>query len=210
MTEDITPELLLSAYARGMFPMANSRDDPDLVWLSPNERGIFPLDGFHISRSLARRLHRGDLIYRTDGDFSAVVAACAARRETWISHRIAGLYRQLHDLGHAHSFEVWADGKMTGGVYGVALGAAFFGESMFSAARDGSKCALAGLVSHLKNRGFRLFDTQFLTPHLHSLGAVEIPRAEYLDRLEAALVLPASFGPPDHWAASAVIGKGRA
>ncbi len=173
--------------------MAESRDDPDIHWVDPRLRGIFPLDGFHISRSLARRIRRGDYQAKVDTDFAGVVSACAAREETWINDEIFRLYLDLHRMGHAHSQEIWHGGRLIGGVYGVVLGRAFFGESMFSAATDGSKLALAHLVARLQAGGFQLFDTQFLTPHLASLGAIEIPRAEYHRRLAEALTGKARF-----------------
>lgn len=195
----LTPELLLTAYARGVFPMSESREDTDVFWVDPRLRGIVPLDGFHISRSLARRIRRQDFTVTVDRDFDAVVAACADRPDTWINAPIAQSYRVLFDLGHAHSLEVRdTGGALVGGVYGVSLGAAFFGESMFSRARDMSKVALAYLVHRLSAGGFTLFDTQFLTPHLASLGAIEIPRADYRARLFEAIEKTADFaGPPE-------------
>ncbi|PIE13117.1 MAG: leucyl/phenylalanyl-tRNA--protein transferase [Rhodobacterales bacterium] len=189
----ITPELLLHGYASGVFPMAEHRDDPELFWVDPRRRGVFPLDGFHISRSLARRMRRGGYHAEIDGDFAATVTACANRADTWISEQIFDLYLALHESGHAHSFEIHDDTGLIGGVYGVVLGRAFFGESMFSRTTDGSKLALAHLVDHLNRAGFTLFDTQFLTPHLASLGAVEITRAAYHLRLEQALEGTADF-----------------
>lgn len=191
----LDPDLLLQAYAMGIFPMAQGRDDPQVHWIDPRRRGIFPLDGFHISRSLARLIRRWNCATRTDTAFEAVVDACAAREETWINGPIRSAYLELHRRGHAHSLEVWSEGELAGGVYGVTLGAAFFGESMFSARSGGSKVALAFLVHRLRAGGFRLFDTQFLTPHLASLGAVEISRAEYHRRLAEAIALPARFEP---------------
>lgn len=190
---NITARHLLQAYAAGIFPMAESRDDPGVFWVDPQHRGVLPLNGFHISRSLARRMRRGGYSVTLNTTFAGVVDACAAREETWINEEIRELYLELHQIGHAHSFEVWEDGQLAGGVYGVTLGAAFFGESMFSARTDGSKLALAHLVSHLKKCGFVLFDTQFLTPHLASLGAVEIPRSEYRSRLAEALACEADI-----------------
>lgn len=190
---DLTPELLLHAYASGIFPMSEHRDDPDIFWVEPKRRGIIPLDGFHISRSLARALRRDDYQVTINHDFAGVLDGCADRPETWINDVIADLYLQLYDRGHAHSLEVWHDGDLVGGVYGVTLGAAYFGESMFSRRTDASKVALAWLVAHLNRTGFRLFDTQFLTPHLASLGAVEISRGEYRARLADALDHSASF-----------------
>ncbi|WP_370272758.1 leucyl/phenylalanyl-tRNA--protein transferase [Pseudooceanicola nitratireducens] len=191
---ELTPDLLLHAYTSGIFPMSEHRDDPEIFWVEPRRRGVFPLDGFHISRSLARALRRDDYRIAINRDFAGTLDGCAAREETWISGRIADLYMQLHDSGFAHSFEVWSpDNRLIGGVYGVALGGAFFGESMFSRRRDASKIALAWLVAHLNRSDFRLFDTQFLTPHLATLGAQEISRAAYRAQLAEALAQPASF-----------------
>lgn len=189
----LSPQLILGAYASGIFPMAESRDDPEIFWVDPRRRGILPLDGFHVSRSLARRIRRGSYEVTLNADFDGVVAACADRSETWISEEIAGIYSALHELGHAHSLEIWQEGNLAGGVYGVALGAAFFGESMFSRRTDGSKLALAHLTHHLWACGFTLFDTQFLTPHLATLGAVEISRARYRALLHDALEKTASI-----------------
>lgn len=182
--------------------MAEGRDDPEIHWIDPRRRGIFPLDQFHISRSLARRIRRGGYEAVVNGDFRETVRACAAREETWINEEIFDLYGQLHDMGFAHSQEIRVEGELVGGVYGVVLGGAFFGESMFSRATDASKLALAHLIARLRAGGFTLFDTQFLTPHLASLGAIEIPRAEYRKRLAAALDIEADFfrnqgEPPD-------------
>ena len=195
MDEELTPDILLRAYAMGIFPMSDGRDDAEIHWIDPRRRGVLPLDGFHLSRSLARRIRSGAFHVTVDRAFEAVVAACADRDETWISHRIQRLYVQLHVLGYAHSVEVWEDERLVGGVYGVTLGAAFFGESMFSLATDASKVALAYAVHRLRTGGFRLFDTQFLTPHLASLGGVEITRAEYHRRLAGALGGEAVFVP---------------
>lgn len=195
---DITPELLLQAYAAGVFPMAEARDSPEIRWIDPRRRGVFPLDGFHISRSLSRAIRQGRFTVTADRAFAAVVEGCAARSETWINDEIFGLYNALHAMGHAHSVEIWQGDDLVGGVYGVTLGAAFFGESMFSRARDASKVALAHLVHRLRAGGFTLFDTQFLTPHLASLGAVEIPRAEYHRRLGVALQGQGRFDPPGY------------
>jgi leucyl/phenylalanyl-tRNA--protein transferase len=193
--EELTPEILLRAYAMGIFPMSDGRDDPTIHWIDPRLRGILPLGGFHLSRSLAKRIRSGRFRVSVDRDFPAVVAACAAREETWISRRIQALYHDLHQLGFAHSIEVWEGDDLVGGVYGVTLGAAFFGESMFSRATDASKVALAYTVHRLQAGGFRLFDTQFLTPHLASLGAVEITRVDYHQRLAEALRQQADFTP---------------
>ncbi len=192
----LTPEQMLAGYARGIFPMAESRDRDDLHWVDPRLRGIMPLDGFHMSRSLARAIRRGDYAIRTDSAFPEVVQFCAARDETWINAPLLALYDALHARGHARSLEVWQDGALTGGVFGVTLGAAFFGESMFSRRTDASKIALAYLVDRLRQGGFTLFDTQFLTPHLASLGGIEIPRAVYRARLAEALERDADFTAP--------------
>ncbi|MFE3837923.1 leucyl/phenylalanyl-tRNA--protein transferase [Rhodobacteraceae bacterium PA1-206B] len=197
MTE-ITPEILLSAYASGLFPMAESRDDPEIHWVDPRQRGVFLPDRFHISRSLARRIRRNPWRVTTDQAFRQVVEACADRPETWINARILALYEALFHLGHGHSLEVWEGEELVGGVYGVALGAVFFGESMFSRRTDASKLALAFLMHRLRAGGFVLFDTQFLTPHLASLGAFEMPRARYRAALAAGLRQDARFDPPGY------------
>jgi len=194
----ITPELLLRAYAMGIFPMASSRNSADIHWLDPERRGILPLDGFHISRSLSRRIARADVSVEVNRDFEAVLQGCADREETWINPQIHALYMALHRAGFAHSLEVRKDNDLIGGVYGVALGAAFFGESMFSRQRDASKLALAWLVHRLRAGGFTLFDTQFLTPHLASLGGIEISRASYRKILAEALEQHATFRPGDY------------
>lgn len=194
----LNPEMLLRAYAIGVFPMAESRDDAGIRWVDPRQRGILPLDGFHISRSLRRTILRCGWTVTTDRDFAGVVDACADRPETWISTRIRTLYLQLHALGRAHSLEVRDGRDLIGGVYGVSLGGAFFGESMFSRRTDASKLALAWLVHRLRAGGYALFDVQFLTPHLASLGAVEIPRLRYRHALDAALPLAARFDPPGY------------
>jgi leucyl/phenylalanyl-tRNA---protein transferase len=192
----LTPDMLLAAYAAGVFPMAESRDDPAIFWVDPKRRGILPLDGFHISRSLARTMRRGGFRISFDTAFDAVVAGCADRPETWINDTIHALYTALHNRGAAHSVEVWDGDALVGGVYGVSLGAAFFGESMFSRRTDASKIALAWLVDRLRMGGFALFDTQFLTDHLQTLGAVEIPRQSYRAMLAKALDQSADFNVP--------------
>ena len=189
----LTADMLLRAYALGVFPMAESREDPEVFWVDPRWRGIFPLDDFHISRSLARHIRRGGFEVSVNRDFDGTLRGCADRPETWINDTIFRLYTALHARGFAHSLEVWEDGELVGGVYGVTLGAAFFGESMFSRRTNASKIALAYLVDRLRLGGFQLFDTQFITAHLRSLGAVEIPRAEYRRRLAEALARPADF-----------------
>lgn len=183
----VTADLLLHAYRSGVFPMAEHRNDPELFWVDPRLRGVLPLDGFHISRSLAKRLRRDEYSVTLNKAFGAVLEGCADRQETWISGEIYRLYTELHDLGHAHSLEVWMGAELVGGVYGVCVGRAFCGESMFSTRTDASKIALAWLVDLLKRCGFTLFDTQFLTPHLASLGGQEIGRATYHARLSIAL-----------------------
>lgn len=189
----LTPALLLHAYQAGIFPMAEARDTDEIFWVDPQQRGVIPLDGFHISRSLARTIRRSDWRVSRNEAFDAVVAACADRDETWISDGLARLYHGLFDMGQAHSIEVWEGRDLVGGVYGVTTGAAFFGESMFSKRTDASKLALAYLVTHLMRRGFQLFDTQFLTEHLASLGAIEIKRSDYHKRLGQALQSEARF-----------------
>jgi leucyl/phenylalanyl-tRNA---protein transferase len=198
----LTTGAILRAYAMGIFPMAESREDVQIHWVDPRRRGVLPLDGFHISRSLARSLRSCRFQITADRAFAAVVEGCATRGETWISHRIQGLYQALHDAGHAHSIEVWHEGALVGGVYGVTQGAAFFGESMFSRVTDASKIALAHTVDRLRAGGFQLFDTQFLTPHLASLGAVEVPRAAYHRQLAKALAATAGFHPSGYSVAS--------
>jgi len=193
---ELTPEILLHGYAMGIFPMAEHRDDPEIFWVDPRRRGVMPLDGFHISRSLARAMRRTSFTTSINHDFSDVVAACADRTDTWINDEIADLYGALHCGGHAHSLEIWEGDALVGGVYGVTLGRAFFGESMFSRRTNASKMALAALVDRLNRAGFRLFDTQFLTDHLSSLGAVEISRAAYHAQLEQAKIGQADFTAP--------------
>ena len=187
MTGGISPELLLAAYASGVFPMAESADDPQIRWVDPSRRGIIPVNGFHISRSLKKAILRGDYKVTLDKDFQGVLSACANREDTWINREIFSLYIELFNMGFAHSQEIWDGGDLVGGVYGVALGRAFFGESMFSRRTNGSKIALAYLLDRLRRTGFVLFDTQFLTDHLASLGAIEISRRQYHERLELAL-----------------------
>ena len=194
---EITPQVLLKAYACGIFPMAESAHDNALYWIDPDKRGVIPLDRFRIPRRLRRTL-RADLYeIRVDTAFAAVIDGCAApakgRRSTWINDRIRRLYGELFELGHCHSVEAWADGKLVGGLYGVRLGRAFFGESMFSRARDASKVALVHLVARLVSGGFTLLDTQFVTDHLRSLGAEEVPRDAYHRALERALVGQGEF-----------------
>ena len=196
MRSGLTPERLLQAYAVGVFPMAESRHDDTLHWVEPLRRGILPLDGFRMSRSLRRRILRAPWTIRIDTAFAAVVAGCADRPETWINRPIFDLCCGLHARGHAHSVEVWEDAQLVGGVYGIALGGAFFAESMFSRRTDASKVALAYLVDRLLQGGFGLCDTQFLTPHLASLGGIEIGREAYRARLAKALGGRADFAAP--------------
>ncbi len=183
----LSPDLLLGAYAAGVFPMADGRDNPEIYWVDPRERGVLPLDAFHMSRSLARRLRKGDVRVTLNTAFEQVLDGCADRDDTWINGTIRDLVLELAERGHAHAFGVWSEDRLIGGMYGLTLGAAFFGESMFSRATDGSKIALAWAVDHLRRTGFTLFDTQFITPHLTSLGAVEIPRAQYHAQLRLAV-----------------------
>ena len=187
----LTPEILLRAYAEGLFPMAERRGDPTLYWVSPEKRGIIPLDSFHVPHRLARTVRSGAFHRHRRPGFYEVMRACAApapgREETWINSEILRLYTALHAGGHAHSIECWQAGELVGGLYGVRLGAAFFGESMFSRARDASKVALVHLVEGLKRGGFVLLDTQFITAHLARFGAIEIPREQYLLKLADAL-----------------------
>jgi leucyl/phenylalanyl-tRNA---protein transferase len=193
---DLTADLVLYAYAQGIFPMAESRDDPAVFWVNPERRGVFPLDRFRISRRLGRTIRSGRFGVTLDRDFAGVMAGCADREETWIGPAILSVYQDLHRLGRAHSVEVWQNNRLVGGTYGVALGAAWFGESMFSRVPDASKVALAYLVAGLRQCGFRLFDTQFLTPHLASLGAVEIPREDFQRQLRAAITRRATLSGP--------------
>ncbi len=187
----LTPEVLLGAYAEGIFPMAERRDDPSLFWVSPERRGILPLDRFHVSRRLARTVRSDHFTVTSDIAFEDVMRACAepaeGREQTWINDEILRLYTGLYEIGHAHSIECWREGALVGGLYGVKLGAAFFGESMFSRERDASKVALVHLVARLITQEFELLDAQFLTSHLRTFGAVEIARNNYLDALGQAL-----------------------
>jgi leucyl/phenylalanyl-tRNA--protein transferase len=183
----IDPDLLLRAYSIGVFPMSDSRDADEVFWVEPRRRAILPLDGFRLSHSLKKTIRSGVFDMTCDRAFSEVVRHCADREETWINAEIEESYALLHRRGHAHSVECWQEGELVGGLYGVNLGAAFFGESMFSLRRDASKVALAWLVARLKVGGYRLLDCQFITPHLASLGAVEIDQEAYLSLLAAAL-----------------------
>jgi leucyl/phenylalanyl-tRNA--protein transferase len=196
-SSEITPEVLLRAYACGIFPMAESADDPSLFWVEPEMRGVIPLDGFRVSSRLARTVRSDSLLVTVDTAFKAVIAGCAApqpgRDDTWINKRIRDLYIGLHELGHAHSVEVWHHDDLVGGLYGVSLGGAFFGESMFHLVRDASKVALVHLVARLMAGGFQLLDTQYVTEHLRSFGAVEISRRRYTALLDRAIRGEADF-----------------
>jgi leucyl/phenylalanyl-tRNA---protein transferase len=194
---EITPQVLLKAYSCGIFPMAESADDPALYWIEPQQRGILPLDAIHIPRRLARTVRTADVEVRFDNDFDLVISGCAdprpGRNSTWINDRIHRLYRSLYEMGHCHTVEVWAGNVIVGGLYGVSLGGAFFGESMFSTARDASKIALVHLCARLVHGGFRLLDTQFVTDHLRQFGTIEIDRREFHRRLDEALPVKADF-----------------
>jgi leucyl/phenylalanyl-tRNA--protein transferase len=196
-SSEITPEMLLRAYACGIFPMAESVDDPTLFWVEPEQRGVIPLDGFRISSRLARTVRSDAFAVKVDTDFKAVIDGCAApqpgRDNTWINKRIRDLYTGLRDIGHCHSVEAWQDGELVGGLYGVNLGRAFFGESMFHRARDASKVALVHLVARLIAGGFVLLDTQFVTEHLRSFGAAEVSRRRYRAMLDKAITGGADF-----------------
>lgn len=192
-TLKITPTMLLRAYAGGVFPMSDGADSREIYWVDPKTRGIFDLDQFHVSRSMVRFLRKTSFSVRVNSDFTRTVENCANRPETWINDEILRLYIRLHRLGYAHSVETWDGSTMVGGVYGVALGGAFFGESMFSSRTNASKMALIWLVARLRLGGFKLFDTQFITPHLASLGAMEISKKRYRELLDAALPVHASF-----------------
>ncbi|HWJ76297.1 MAG TPA: leucyl/phenylalanyl-tRNA--protein transferase [Kaistia sp.] len=195
----ITPQVLLKAYACGIFPMSDSADDPGLYWIEPESRGIFPLESFHVPRRLARTMRAEPYEIRVDTDFEGVIEGCAGdprstyRDKTWINRRIRRLYAELFDLGFCHTVEAWQGGKLVGGLYGVRLRGAFFGESMFSHATDASKIALVYLVARLKAGGFSLLDAQFTTEHLERFGAIEIDRDAYHARLEAALTIEGDF-----------------
>jgi leucyl/phenylalanyl-tRNA--protein transferase len=198
---EITPEVLLKAYACGIFPMAETAEDLSLYWIEPEQRGVIPLDRFHISDRLARTVRSDRFTVTVNRDFDAVIDGCATpqpgRAKTWINARIRMLYRRLHERGHCHSVEAYEGDELVGGLYGVTLGGAYFGESMFHRARDASKVALVHLVARLKAGGFTLLDTQFVTDHLKTFGAVEIPRRQYHRLLEEAVRGEARFaGPP--------------
>jgi leucyl/phenylalanyl-tRNA---protein transferase len=194
---EITPEVLLKAYACGIFPMAESADDPALYWIEPEQRGVIPLSGFHLPARLARTVRTTSFIVRVDQDFDAVIASCAApqrdRARTWINERIRRIYSALYEAGHCHCVEAYDGVNLVGGLYGVSLGRAFFGESMFHRARDASKIALVHLVARLKAGGYKLLDTQFVTDHLKTFGAFEVPKRRYHRLLEEAIIGDADF-----------------
>jgi leucyl/phenylalanyl-tRNA--protein transferase len=204
----LTPEILLAAYAAGIFPMAESAEDPELFWVEPQRRGIIPLDAFHVPRRLRRVIRHGGFEVRADCAFAAVMRGCAEvsdkRPNTWINDEILRLYGALHRRGAAHSVECWREGALVGGLYGVSLGAAFFGESMFSRVTDASKVALVHLVARLKKGGYRLLDTQFLTPHLARFGGIEISKSRYRRLLAEALAGSAVFPTADFAAEEAL------
>jgi leucyl/phenylalanyl-tRNA--protein transferase len=187
----IEPELLLQGYRLGVFPMAMEEDA--IEWFSPDPRGILPLEEFHLPHALRRVLRKGTFEIKIDNRFSEVIHACAKREDTWINREIIESYTRLHELGHAHSVEAWSNSKLAGGLYGVAIGGAFFGESMFHRVTDASKIALVGLVERLRARKFVLLDTQWLTPHLQQFGGIEISRNHYLRLLRSAVELPRKF-----------------
>lgn len=203
---EITPQVLLKAYACGIFPMAESADDPGMFWVEPQMRGILPLEQFHIPRSLRKTIRKGHFACAIDQDFDAVIEACsetvADREQTWINPRIKKLYKELHKSGNAHSFETYFESNLVGGLYGVRLGRAFFGESMFSRKTDASKFALVHLVYQMRRSGFMLLDTQFTTAHLERFGTTEVPRETYQELLEEALAGEAHFRAHDGGATS--------
>lgn len=198
MSDELTPQMLLTAYANGYFPMAETQDDPELYWFSPDPRGIIPLDAFNIPRGLARFLKTHPFTLKVNSDFAGTMRGCAelkaTRKETWINAQILDLYIALYKMGHAHSVETWRDGKLVGGLYGVSLGGAFFGESMFSREPEASKTALVTLVDILKRAGYTLLDTQYVNPHLVQFGCKPIPKRSYMKKLEKALaIIPQPF-----------------
>ncbi|MBY3255671.1 leucyl/phenylalanyl-tRNA--protein transferase [Rhizobium laguerreae] len=190
----ITPDILLRAYSIGLFPMAESADDPEIFWVEPELRGVLPLDHFHVSKSLAKAVRKKPFEIRFDYAFDQIIAACAeetsGRPSTWINRTIRSLYSTLFDMGHAHTVEAWEGNELVGGLYGVSLGSAFFGESMFSRRTDASKICLVHLVDRLRERGFTLLDTQFTTEHLKTFGAIDVPKADYAAILAAAMESP--------------------
>ena len=203
---ELTPQVLLKAYACGIFPMAESAEDAALYWIEPERRGVLPLDQFHIPSRLARTVRSDRFTVVCDRDFDAVIAGCAeprpGRARTWINTRIRNLYRALYEIGHAHTVEAYLGDELVGGLYGVSLGAAFFGESMFHRARDASKVALVHLVARLRAGGYQLLDTQFITEHLKTFGATAVSRRQYSKLLEASVVAQADFMKPGNRALS--------
>jgi len=197
---DIPPDLLLRAYATGVFPMAESADDPEIFWVRPETRGVIPLDAFHVPKSLRKVIRQGHFDIRFDTDFGSVIDGCAQSREarptTWINASIRTAYTRLFEAGHCHTVEAWRDGELVGGLYGVTLGRAYFGESMFSRVRDASKVCLVHLVERLRSTGFVLLDTQFTTEHLQRFGAIDVPRRKYEAMLQKALSGKADFTRP--------------
>lgn len=199
MSDRLSPSLLVQAYSRGLFPMAESRDDPRLFWVDPEERGVLPIDGFHVPKRLRRTVRQDRFRVTHDLAFEQVIQACSeldqrrGRFDTWINIEIVRAYVQLFQLGHAHSIECWQDGRIVGGLYGVSIGAAFFGESMFSAATDASKVALVHLVARLRAGGYRLLDSQFVNDHLKQFHIRCVPKDDYLKELAQALPLHADF-----------------
>lgn len=196
MSRRISPEVVLNGYCSGLFPMGGPTGE--ITWYSPDPRGVFPLNTFRVPGTLRKTIRRGQFQVRINSSVPEVIANCGERGEgTWITPAIRRLYLALHDAGYVHSVETWRDGELVGGLYGVSIGAAFFGESMFHRVTDASKVALVALVERLKARDYRLLDTQWTTPHLARFGAVDVPKSEYLKQLEAAIVLPRSF--VDQW-----------
>ncbi len=193
--EELDPLFVIAAYRAGYFPMAESRKGR-ILWYSPDPRAVIPLDTFHATRSLRQRLRKGSFDIRIDTDFASVIEACSDREDTWISDEIIRVYTALHAMGFAHSVEAWEGGSLVGGLYGVAIGGAFFGESMFSKTTDASKVALVSLVQRLRERGFLLLDTQFMNDHLRQFGTEEIPRERYLQLLSEALAVSTTFAVP--------------
>lgn len=204
MQTELSPDLILQAYAQGVFPMAEDAQSDTVQWIRPYMRGQLPIRDLHISKNLKKRLRQAPFEVRIDTKFTDVMRACAApaqgRSETWINDQIVEVYSALHDQGHAHSVECWHEGRLVGGLYGLKIGAAFFGESMFSAQTDASKVALVHLVARLDAGGFKILDTQFMNPHLEQFGAYEIPQEEYMQRLQPVLAMRADFRQADYTA----------
>jgi leucyl/phenylalanyl-tRNA--protein transferase len=193
MTLRITPEILVQAYAGGIFPMAFPEEHDRILWFSPDPRAIIPLDGFHVPRSVRKLLRDGVFSTTTDAGFEDVVRSCAGRAETWISKEMIALYCSVFRLGYGHSVEVWQGDRLVGGLYGIAIGGAFFGESMYSDVSNASKVALVDLAERLRTSGFKLLDTQYLTPHLEQFGGTEIGRADFMEQLESAIALETAW-----------------